>query len=59
MNHSAEDAGVKVALRAAQIDLEVDEPAQAVADRRDAAIEHRRIGDDHDVGRAHVRSSVV
>ena len=37
-------------LRAAQIDLEVDESAQAVADRRDAAVEHRRVGDDDDVG---------
>ncbi len=41
---------MQVALRAAQIDLEVDEPAQPVADRRDAAVEHRRVGDDDDVG---------
>ena len=45
---------MQVALRPAQIDLEVDEAAQAVADRRDAAIEHRRIGDDDDVRRQFV-----
>ena len=41
---------MQVRLAAAQVDLEVGEAAQAVADRRDAAIEHRRVGDHHDVG---------
>ena len=41
---------MQVALRAAHVDLEVDEAAEAVADRRDAAVEHRRVGDDDDVG---------
>ena len=44
------DAGVQVGAAAAQIDLEVDEAAQPVADRRHAAREHRRVGDDDDVG---------
>ena len=35
---------------AAQIDLGVDQAAQAVADRRHAAGEHRGVRDDHDVG---------
>ena len=47
---AAERARVQIALRAAQVDLEVGQPAQAVADRRNAAIEHRRVRDDDDVG---------
>ena len=35
---------------AAHVDLEVREPAKAVANRRHTAIEHRGIGDDRDVG---------
>ena len=34
----------------AHVDLEIGEPAQRVADRRHAAVEHRRIGDHDDVG---------
>ena len=49
-DRAAERAGMQIALRAAQIDLEVDEAAQAVADRGDAAVEHRRVRDHHDVG---------
>ena len=41
---------MQVGLGPAQVDLEVGEAAQPVADRRDAAIEHRRIRDDDDVG---------
>ena len=41
---------MKVGLRAADVDLEVDEAAEPVADRRNAAIEHRRVGDHDDVG---------
>ena len=47
---AAERAGVEIALGAAQIDLEVDEAAQAVADRGNAAVEHRRVRDHDDVG---------
>ena len=47
---AAERARVQVALGAAQVDLEVRQAAQAVADGRDAAIEHRRVGDDDHVG---------
>ena len=50
-HRAAERSRMEVALRAAQIDLEVRQPAQAVADRRDAAVEHRRVRDHHDVGR--------
>ena len=48
---AAERSGMQIALRAAQVDLKIREAAQAVADRRNAAIEHRRVGDDDDVGR--------
>jgi hypothetical protein len=49
-HRAAERSRVQVGAAAAQIDLKVDEAAQAVADRRDAAREHRRVGDDDDVG---------
>ena len=39
-----------VALAAAQIDLAIDETAKPVANRRHAAVEHRRIRDDDEVG---------
>jgi hypothetical protein len=41
---------VQIGVRARDVDLEVRQAAQAVTDRRDAAIEHRRIGDHHDAG---------
>ena len=47
---AAERSRVQVGAAAAQIDLEVHQAAQAVADRRHAAREHRRVGDDDDVG---------
>ena len=47
---AAERSRMQIALRAAEIDLAVDEAAQPVANRRDAAIEHRRIRDHDDVG---------
>ena len=46
----AKRSRMEVALRAAQIDLAVDEAAEPIADRRHAAIEHRRIRDHDDVG---------
>ena len=49
-HRAAERARVQVGAAAAQIDLEVDQAAQPVADRRHAAREHRRVGDDDDVG---------
>ena len=49
-DRAAERARVQVGAAAAQVDLEVDQAAQAVADRRHAAREHRRVGDDDDVG---------
>jgi hypothetical protein len=49
-DRAAERAGVQVALRAPDVDLKVGQPAQAVADRRHAAVEHRRVGNDEDVG---------
>ena len=47
---AAKRSGMEVALGPAQIELAIDEAAQPVADRRHAAVEHRRIGDHHDVG---------
>ena len=47
---AAERSRVQVGVAAAQIDLEIHEAAKAVADRRHAAREHRRVGDDDDVG---------
>ena len=44
-----ERPGMQVRLRASEVDLKVDEAAQAVADRRHPAIEHRRIRDDDDI----------
>jgi hypothetical protein len=41
---------MQIALGPAQVELAVDEAAQPVADRRHAAVEHRRIGNYHDVG---------
>ncbi len=48
-HRAAERSGVQVGRRAAQVDLEVHEAAQAVADRRHAAGEHRCVRDDDDV----------
>src|SRR5690349_23618814 len=45
-HRAAERSRVQIGAAAAQIDLEVHEAAQAVADRRHAAREHRRIGDE-------------
>ena len=41
---------MQVAFGAPQVDLEIGHAAQAVADGRNAAIEHRRVRDDDDVG---------
>jgi hypothetical protein len=41
---------MQIALGPAHVDLEIRQTAQAVADRRHTAIEHRRVRDDHDVG---------
>ncbi len=49
-DRAAERSGVQVGLGPAEIDLVVGQAAQAVADRRNAAIEHRRVADDDDVG---------
>ena len=42
---------MQIAFRPAEIDLAIHEAAQPVTNRRDAAIEHRRIRDDDDVSR--------
>ncbi len=42
-HRAAKRTRVQVGLRAAKVDLEVRQAAQAVADGRDAAVEHRRI----------------
>ena len=44
---------MEVGLAAADVDLEIGQAAQAVADRRDAAVEHRRVADHDDVGAEH------
>ena len=49
-HRAAERSGMQIGAAAAQVDLEVHQTAQAVADRRHAAREHRRVGDDDDVG---------
>ena len=45
----AERSRVQIGVAASQVDLEVDEAAQSVADRRHAAREHPRVGDDDDI----------
>ncbi len=47
---AAERSRMEIALRPAQVELEVDQAAKPVADRRNAAVEHRRVGDDDHVG---------